>query len=437
MRPFASNHFIVSLVLSVACNRPPVGEDARPASEAPVERFALVESVAAASATDVRLEVTGAPDGTTVLVRASDRRSPVVPTRPLSEATSLALQPGFFEIVLSTGSAEQVIQLYARPGASVGMRWGDPRSLVVQGGTPIDRTAAEKAWEADLEQLTAAVGEWDGTREPPAALREAIAAQRAAIVALGDGPYAHLLRLRHASYVAQLTGPKDAWSVVAPIAADSQGWAAYAPWLCELMWFLKDLPEASARFQEVRAGVADAGLQAAFVSMKLMTAERSGGADALAEKYAAATIVGGPLVVGEPMPRFELRGVEDGTTVRSEALLGVPYLIEVWSTWCEPCVEAMKDLHALHERVAAADPPRLRIISVAINDTRAPVEEFRRERWPMPWSNVWVPGGDLLFKSWSFAEVPYAVLVGADGRVIAAGPHISLDAVLGPQGEDR
>ena len=96
----------------------------------------------------------------------------------------------------------------------------------------------------------------------------------------------------------------------------------------------------------------------------------------------------------------------------------MPYVIEVWSTWCEPCVKAMQDLHTLHARVAADDPPRLRIISAAINDTRLPVEEFRRERWPMPWTNVWVPGGDPLFKGWSFEGVPSAVLVGADGRVL-------------------
>lgn len=111
-----------------------------------------------------------------------------------------------------------------------------------------------------------------------------------------------------------VTGPEDTWSVIAPIAADSPAWAAYAPWLVELQWFLKDVPGAVARFREVRSGVADVGLAAAFVAGDLLAAERSGEPNALAQSYADATVVEGPLVVGAPMPRFELRGLDPPTS---------------------------------------------------------------------------------------------------------------------------
>lgn len=428
--------FLAPLALVIACNRPPAGGEAEPVREEPVTSEPTHKlSDAGAPASLLRLEVTGAPGETTVLVRASDERPPVVLARPLLEATSLPLPPGFYTFVLAAGPVDQTIQLYARPGASIRARWGAPRSLVVDGGTPIDRAAAEQVWAADVKQLVAAVGDWNGEGELPPAAHEIIAAQRARIAALGDSVDAHLFRLRHASYVAQLTGPADAWSVLAPIAPDSPAWAAYAPWLVELLWFLKDVPEATARFGEVRARVADMGLEAAFVAGDLLAAERSGVPDALARSYTAATRVEGPLIVGAPMPRFELRSVDGGQPIRSEALLGVPYVIEVWSTWCEPCIKAMPDLHALHKRLAADDPPRLRVVSAAIDNTRAPIEEFRRARWPMPWTNVWVPSGESLFSAWSITGVPYAVLVGADGRVLAAGPHISLDTLLGlPEG---
>lgn len=428
------HQFVVSFALAVACNRQPsAGEQAPPASEGPGEPEAPVEPAVAAPSSDVRLEITGAPEGATVLVRASDDRPPIVPARPLAGASSLALVPGFYEIVVAAGSDEQVIQLYAGPGASVRARWGEPESVVVEGATRIDRLAAEQVWEAEKQEIMAALGDWEGG-ELPAAARAVLDRRRSEIAALGDTPYAHMLRLRHAWLLAQITGPEDAWSVVAPVPVDSPAWAACSPWLLELLYFLKDFTGASARLQAVRARATDVGLVESFVSLDLLVAADE--PDAQAESYRAATKIAGPPVVGEPMPRFELRELEKGEPIRSEALVGAPYLIEVWSTWCKPCVEAMKDLHALHERVAG-EPPRLRIISVAINGTRAPIEQFRRERWPMPWTNAWVPDGEPLFKGWSFEGVPYAVLVGADGRVLAAGSHVSLDAVLEPSGEAR
>jgi hypothetical protein len=48
----------------------------------------------------------------------------------------------------------------------------------------------------------------------------------------------------------------------------------------------------------------------------------------------------------------------------------------------------------------------------------------------MPWAHAWVPGGEPLFKAWSFSGVPYEVLVDAKGIVLAAGAHVSLDPVL-------
>jgi hypothetical protein len=264
---------------------------------------------------------------------------------------------------------------------------------------------------------------WDQKGEPPAALISALAHQEAAIAELGDTPQAHLRRLRHASFVAQLLGPEPAWATIETIPSDSPAWAAYAPWWQELAWFLRDVEAARERFAEVQEQVPDPGLQSAFRAADLLAAERSGDETALARTVTSATEVEGPLEIGEPMPRFVLRDHDLRSEIRSEELQG-PYLIEVWSTWCSPCIENMAQLHALHERA-----PTLTILSVAINDTLIPVTEFRRERWPMPWTNAWVPGGELLFAGWGrdAVAVPFVVLVDGDGRVVEAGPHLSGD----------
>ncbi len=391
------------------------------------ERIASPGPLAPRTAKGLQLAVAAAPNGTTVHIRASDDRPPLVVARPLSDGASYDLPPGFYSLSISDGQVQRVIELYARPGATVRFTWGAPDSPIVADGVLLDRSAAEKAWTADLKEQLAALADWDGEGELPAGARRTLAAQRAAIAELGDVPHAHLSRLRHASYVAQLTGPEDAWGVIASIPPDSVAWAAYSPWFVELQWFLKDVPAAVARFEQVRALVVDMGLHAAFTAGDLLAAERSGQPDDLAKAYRSASIVEGPLVVGEPMPRFELGTVEGDRVVRSIDLLGTPYLLEVWSTWCEPCIAQMEKLHALHKQLGG-DPPKLRMISVAVDSTRAPIQSFRQARWPMPWTNVWAPDGEPLFTGWSLSGVPYAVLVGADGRIQAAGPHVPLDA---------
>ena len=128
------------------------------------------------------------------------------------------------------------------------------------------------------------------------------------------------------------------------------------------------------------------------------------------------------------MPAFELLDIDTRKPVRSQDLLGTPYLLELWSTWCKPCIEEMKALHELHAELEA-EGGRMRMISVAVNEGCDPVRSFRAERWPMPWTNVWAPGGAPLFEAWSLTSVPYVVLVDAQGKVLRAGPHLSLDEV--------
>ena len=361
------------------------------------------------------------------MVEASDSRPPLVAKRALAKEQVLDIPVGFVSITIQAEEDVRGIQLHARRGAEVRYAWTDPGAVAVVHAVLVDRARAEQAWKEDMEQLMKAVSGWNGEGELPEPARSTIAARRAAIDDLGDTPYAHLLRLRHASFSAQLTGPEDAWNVMASIPPDSVAWAAYSPWLVELRWFLREVPGAVALFGRVRGSVHDIGLQAAFRAGDLLAAERSGQADVLAQAYRDATVIGGPVIIGQPMPEFELWRVDDRSPIRGADLLGTPYLLDLWSTYCAPCIEQMEDLHRLHEDVGTGDAPRLRIVSVAVDDTREPILTFRQDRWPMPWVNVWVPGGDRLFAAWSLTGVPYAVLVDGDGRVLQAAAKISFD----------
>jgi thiol-disulfide isomerase/thioredoxin len=357
-----------------------------------------------------------------VTVHASDSRPALWGPAQVQARAELALDEGFVRVVFADEDDQHELHLYVRDGTRVRWDWQKPSRIDVQGGEALDLAAAREAWAQDLESLSSSIAGWDQRGDPPGALLAVVDERARALADLGDTPYGHLLRLRHASYVAQLLGPQRAWSVIDAVPPDSISWAAYAPLLVELRWFLRDVPEATRRLDAACEGGRDAGLRSACRAAQLLEAKKSGNDETLAAAVLDATVLEGRVVVGEPMPRFVLRSVDDNAEIRS-ADLRRPYLLEVWSTWCAPCIAQMDALHALHEAAGG-----LTIISVAINDTTAPVEEFRAQRWPMPWLQAWVPGGEPLADAWGMdGGVPFGILVDAQGRVVQAQAHVSLD----------
>lgn len=395
--------------LLLACGSTPT-----PAAETPP---AHPEPGAVARA-GLRLHVAEAPLGTTVTIEASDNRTPLVAARPLSADDTFDVPEGFLVVVLRAGDVVRVLEFYAEASAEIQFAWSAADAPSAQGVEWLDRQAALQQAELNLAALMA-------DRKDPAAMDAKLAAQRQEIEALGDTPFAHLSRLLHATLAIQLRDPNDAWLVLEPIPSDSIAWAAYSERMLELRTLFYGLAEAEARFAEVRAQVPDVGLQAALRAGDLLEAERAGGETEAAAAYAARMRMDGAPEVGKPMPTFSLVNFDSDKPLGNDDLAGAPYLMELWSTWCKPCVEDMPDLHALHADAGEA----LRIISIAVGDSRLPVVEFRRDRWPMPWTNVWAPAGAPIFAAWGTRSVPYAVLVDANGVVLRAGRKVRLPDV--------
>jgi len=74
----------------------------------------------------------------------------------------------------------------------------------------------------------------------------------------------------------------------------------------------------------------------------------------------------------------------DGDTVRLEDLRGRVVLLNVWATWCKPCVKEMPALQRLHQRL---HPEGLSVVAVSVDnaalmlgdadgDVRGFVEEY-------------------------------------------------------------
>ena len=133
---------------------------------------------------------------------------------------------------------------------------------------------------------------------------------------------------------------------------------------------------------------------------------------------------------GKPVPEFRLQAI-DGAELTPESLRGRVYVLDFWATWCGPCLAEMPNLHAAHEALGEVE-----LISISLDHDPALVAEFRRERWPMPWTHA-VPDTQAharLTADFALAGIPTMVLVGRDGTILASSPSLdasSLAAIAG------
>ena len=127
---------------------------------------------------------------------------------------------------------------------------------------------------------------------------------------------------------------------------------------------------------------------------------------------------------GEPMPPLRLPAL-DGTTVAvPDAWAGRPLLINVWASWCGPCIEEMPELQRFSAQQGADG---VQVVGIALDDLAA-VRSFL-DRVPVQYPIlIDAPGpADASVRLGNLKGVlPYSVLIGADGRLLKqrVGPFV-------------
>ena len=123
------------------------------------------------------------------------------------------------------------------------------------------------------------------------------------------------------------------------------------------------------------------------------------------------------------LPEFRTTTL-DGTPFGAEQLRGKVAVLDFWATWCQPCVNEFPTLRKIHERYEDD------VVLLGVNLDYA--EDLAREELSAWVASQRVPGSQVhdglswdseLVKSFGVKEIPFNVVVGPDGTVLAVNEH--------------
>jgi cytochrome c biogenesis protein CcmG/thiol:disulfide interchange protein DsbE len=97
-----------------------------------------------------------------------------------------------------------------------------------------------------------------------------------------------------------------------------------------------------------------------------------------------------PAEVGAQVPSFEIEALQDsGRAVTPSDFEGRYLLLNLWATWCGPCIDKIPALQELRQRYS---PERLAILNVSFDRSR-PEATALLEKREMPGSHAYASGG--------------------------------------------
>lgn len=123
-----------------------------------------------------------------------------------------------------------------------------------------------------------------------------------------------------------------------------------------------------------------------------------------------------PARPGEPMPTIKLPDLQGQMQTLPHAYAGRRLLINVWASWCGPCIEEMPELER-YARSQAKDG--MQVVGLAL-DTPENIREFLG-RVPVTYPILVDTPGPADASVWlgnRKGVLPYSVLVSADGKVL-------------------
>lgn len=116
----------------------------------------------------------------------------------------------------------------------------------------------------------------------------------------------------------------------------------------------------------------------------------------------------------------------DGEVLTNESLKGKLVVIDVWATWCAPCMAAMPHFESLVKEYGGND--KIEFLGVSLDTDRETLDNTIKERG-ISWTQVYDEGRNLN-KAWNQGMIPTIVILAPTGESVYVGHPMNMDAPL-------
>lgn len=114
---------------------------------------------------------------------------------------------------------------------------------------------------------------------------------------------------------------------------------------------------------------------------------------------------------GKPAPDFQLDGY-DGKSVSLADFQGKVVLLDFWATFCPPCLQALPELQALHQKHASSG---FAVVGVTVDDREALVKKATsraKVEYPI------LRATPEVWNAYKVTALPSLILIGRDGKIV-------------------
>ena len=134
------------------------------------------------------------------------------------------------------------------------------------------------------------------------------------------------------------------------------------------------------------------------------------------EKQKDAKKIQAGLAKGNDFPDFAEKDL-NGQPLSVGGLKGKVVLVDFWATWCGPCRGELPNVIATYKKHHADG---FEIIGVSLDSERPALDEFLKKQDGMTWPQFYdgQGWGNKLAVKYGVESIPFAVLVGPDGKII-------------------
>jgi len=116
---------------------------------------------------------------------------------------------------------------------------------------------------------------------------------------------------------------------------------------------------------------------------------------------------------------MEIKGkLLDGKDFDLKNLKGKVVLVDFWATWCGPCVGEIPNIKKLHEKY---NKQGFEVIGISLDNSMDELKKFIAKE-NLPWPSIYdmdEKRTSVLSNHYGVTAIPFAVLVGRDGRVVS------------------